>query len=58
MSISAKACIFDVFGTVVNTEGSLARQLAVFASSGKFITDQVDWLSFAREWIAEYEQRT
>jgi hypothetical protein len=56
MPILAKACLFDTFGTVVNWEGSMTRQLAAVASAhGLF---NVDWLAFTREWRAGYKHRT
>jgi 2-haloacid dehalogenase len=56
MAISAKACVFDMFGTVVDWEGSMTRQLTAFAQP--YDLGDVDWLAFAREWRAGYRSRT
>jgi hypothetical protein len=48
--------VFDVFGTVVDWEGSMTRQLTVLAESMSLLG--VDWLAFAREWRAGYRYRT
>jgi hypothetical protein len=56
MPILAKACLFDTFGTVVDWEGSMTRQLAAAASAHGL--SNVDWLAFTREWRASYKHRT
>ncbi len=48
-----KACIFDVFGTVVDWRTSVSRDLAAFAE-GKGISG-VDWLAFAVAWRKLYQ---
>lgn len=47
-----RACLFDVFGTVVDWRTSVSRDLAAFAK-GKGING-VDWLEFAVEWRKLY----
>jgi len=48
-----RACLFDVFGTVVDWRTSVSRDLAAFAK-GKGIGG-VDWLEFAVEWRKLYQ---
>jgi len=48
-----RACLFDVFGTVVDWRTSASRDLAAFARQ-KGITG-VDWLEFAVEWRKLYQ---
>src|SRR5918996_1476829 len=48
-----RACLFDVFGTVVDWRTSVSRDLAAFAKQ-KGITG-VDWLEFAVEWRKLYQ---
>jgi len=48
-----RACLFDVFGTVVDWRTSVSRDLAGFAKQ-KGITG-VDWLEFAVEWRKRYQ---
>ena len=48
-----KACLFDVFGTVVDWRSSVSRDLAAFGK-GKGISG-VDWLEFAIEWRKLYQ---
>ena len=48
-----KACLFDVFGTVVDWRTSVSRDLAAFAK-GKGL-EAVDWLEFAVEWRKLYQ---
>jgi 2-haloacid dehalogenase len=48
-----RACLFDVFGTVVDWRTSVSRDLAAFASE-KGVTG-VDWLEFAVEWRRLYQ---
>jgi 2-haloacid dehalogenase len=48
-----RACLFDVFGTVVDWRTSVSRELAAFAA-GKGIGG-VDWLEFAVEWRKLYQ---
>ncbi|HKU97366.1 MAG TPA: haloacid dehalogenase type II [Vineibacter sp.] len=53
MPADIKACIFDVFGTVVDWRTSVSKDLAAFAAS-KQITG-VDWLAFAVAWRKLYQ---
>jgi hypothetical protein len=55
--ISAKACVFDVFGTVLDWEGGLCRQLMTRAETKGIQNGAVDWLSFAHEWVIGHQQR-
>jgi 2-haloacid dehalogenase len=48
-----RACLFDVFGTVVDWRTSVSRDLAAFAKQ-KGITG-TDWLEFAVEWRKLYQ---
>jgi 2-haloacid dehalogenase len=48
-----RACLFDVFGTVVDWRTSVSRDLAAFAK-GKGIRG-IDWLEFAVEWRKLYQ---
>ena len=48
-----RACLFDVFGTVVDWRTSVSRDLAGFAKE-KGIAG-VDWLEFAVEWRKLYQ---
>jgi 2-haloacid dehalogenase len=48
-----KACLFDVFGTVVDWRTSVSRDLADFARR-KGISG-IDWLGFATEWRKLYQ---
>ena len=48
-----RACLFDVFGTVVDWRTSVSRDLAAFARE-KDISG-VDWLEFAVEWRKLYQ---
>jgi len=48
-----RACLFDVFGTVVDWRTSVSRDLAAFAKE-KGIAG-VDWLEFAIEWRKLYQ---
>jgi hypothetical protein len=49
MKISAKACVFDVFGTVLDWEGGLARQLGERFGG--------DWAAFSHDWVVGHQQR-
>jgi 2-haloacid dehalogenase len=53
MSMDIRACLFDVFGTVVDWRTSVARDLAGFAKE-KGISG-VDWTEFAVEWRKLYQ---
>jgi len=53
MPADIKACIFDVFGTVVDWRTSVSQDLAGFAAT-KGITG-VDWLAFAVAWRKLYQ---
>ena len=48
-----RACLFDVFGTVVDWRTSVSRELAAFA--GEKGLRGVDWLEFAVEWRKLYQ---
>ncbi|MFL6574855.1 MAG: haloacid dehalogenase type II [Burkholderiales bacterium] len=48
-----KACLFDVFGTVVDWRTSVTRDLQEFARRRGL--DGVDWLEFAVEWRKLYQ---
>src|SRR5918999_223226 len=48
-----RACLFDVFGTVVDWRTSVSRDLAAFAKQKAI--DGVDWLEFAVEWRKLYQ---
>ena len=48
-----KACLFDVFGTVVDWRTSVTRDLQEFARRKGI--DGVDWLEFAVEWRKLYQ---
>jgi 2-haloacid dehalogenase len=48
-----RACLFDVFGTVVDWRTSVSRDLAAFAQ--KKGLRGVDWLEFAVEWRKLYQ---
>lgn len=52
MTAGVKACIFDVFGTVVDWRTSVSRDLAAFTAA-KGIVD-IDWLEFADAWRKLY----
>jgi 2-haloacid dehalogenase len=51
--MSIRACLFDVFGTVVDWRTSVSRDLAAFAAE-KGIAG-VDWLKFAVDWRELYQ---
>jgi 2-haloacid dehalogenase len=53
MPADIKACIFDVFGTVVDWRTSVSKDLAAFAAS-KGIAG-VDWMAFAVAWRKLYQ---
>ena len=48
-----RACLFDVFGTVVDWRTSVSRDLAAFAKERGIAG--VDWLEFAVEWRKLYQ---
>ena len=48
-----KACLFDVFGTVVDWRTSVSRDLQQFARQKGI--EGVDWLEFAVEWRKLYQ---
>lgn len=48
-----RACLFDVFGTVVDWRTSVSRDLAAFAQQRGIAG--VDWLEFAVEWRKLYQ---
>jgi 2-haloacid dehalogenase len=51
--MTIKACLFDVFGTVVDWRSSVSRDLAAFAKEKSL--PQVDWTEFAMEWRKLYQ---
>src|SRR5687767_15990617 len=51
--MDVKACLFDVFGTVVDWRTSVSRDLAEFARR-KGISG-IDWLEFTVEWRKLYQ---
>jgi 2-haloacid dehalogenase len=51
--VDIRACLFDVFGTVVDWRTSVSRDLAAFAQQ-RGITG-VDWTDFAVEWRKLYQ---
>jgi 2-haloacid dehalogenase len=53
MTLDIRACLFDVFGSLVDWRTSVARDLEGFAR-GKGITG-VDWTAFAVEWRRLYQ---
>jgi 2-haloacid dehalogenase len=54
MAVSGvKALTFDVFGTVVDWRGSIARGGAAFATEHDI--EDVDWATFANAWRARYQ---
>ncbi|MCW5747391.1 MAG: haloacid dehalogenase type II [Alphaproteobacteria bacterium] len=53
MPADIKACIFDVFGTVVDWRTSVSKDLAAFAATKGI--DGVDWLAFAVAWRKLYQ---
>jgi 2-haloacid dehalogenase len=48
-----RACLFDVFGTVVDWRTSVSRDLAAFAKQNGIAG--IDWLEFAVEWRKLYQ---
>jgi len=53
MPVSVRACLFDVFGTVVDWRTSVSRDLAAWAKQ-KGIAG-IDWTEFAVEWRKLYQ---
>ena len=51
--MDVRACLFDVFGTVVDWRASVSRDLAEFAKRKGI--GGVDWLEFAVEWRKLYQ---
>jgi 2-haloacid dehalogenase len=51
--MNIRACLFDVFGTVVDWRSSVSRDLAAFA--GQKGISGIDWLEFAIEWRKLYQ---
>jgi 2-haloacid dehalogenase len=51
--VDIRACLFDVFGTVVDWRTSVSRDLAAFARPRSL--PAVDWLEFAVEWRKLYQ---
>ena len=51
--VDIRACLFDVFGTVVDWRTSVSRDLTTFA--GERGIHGVDWLEFAVEWRKLYQ---
>lgn len=48
-----RACLFDVFGTVVDWRTSVSQDLAAFAKQKGI--NGIDWLEFALEWRKLYQ---
>lgn len=48
-----RACLFDVFGTVVDWRSSVSRDLAAFAASRGL--PPLDWLQFTVDWRKLYQ---
>jgi 2-haloacid dehalogenase len=53
VAANIKACLFDVFGTVVDWRTSVTRDLQEFARRKGI--DGIDWLEFAVEWRKLYQ---
>jgi 2-haloacid dehalogenase len=51
--VEIRACLFDVFGTVVDWRTSVSRELAGFAREKGI--GGIDWLEFAVEWRKLYQ---
>jgi len=51
--VDIRACLFDVFGTVVDWRISVSRDLAAFAQQRSL--PAIDWLEFAVEWRKLYQ---
>jgi 2-haloacid dehalogenase len=51
--VDIRACLFDVFGTVVDWRTSVSRDLAAFARQRSL--PAIDWLEFAVEWRKLYQ---
>jgi 2-haloacid dehalogenase len=51
--MNIRACLFDVFGTVVDWRTSVSRDLAAFAKQKGI--GGIDWLEFAVEWRKLYQ---
>jgi 2-haloacid dehalogenase len=51
--VDVRACLFDVFGTVVDWRGSVSRDLAAFAAQRRLAP--LDWLEFTVEWRKLYQ---
>lgn len=50
---NVQACIFDIFGTVVDWRSSVSRDLAAFARARRI--GGIDWVEFAVEWRKLYQ---
>ena len=53
-----KALLFDVFGTVVDWQGSVHRLLEKRAKSEGIELGDIDLLNFTQQWRAGYMRRT
>jgi 2-haloacid dehalogenase len=51
--VDIRACLFDVFGTVVDWRTSVSRDLAAFAAGRRL--PPLDWLEFTVEWRKLYQ---
>jgi 2-haloacid dehalogenase len=51
--MNIRACLFDVFGTVVDWRTSVSRDLALFAKDRGLAG--LDWVDFAMEWRGLYQ---
>ena len=52
MTLAVKALFFDVFGTLVDFRGSIAREAAALLAPRGFA---LDWPAFADAWRGEYQ---
>jgi 2-haloacid dehalogenase len=52
MAVAAKALFFDVFGTLADWRGSIAREARAFFEPGGVT---LDWPAFADAWRGEYQ---
>lgn len=51
--LTVRACLFDVFGTVVDWRSSVSRELSAFAQARGL--EGIDWVEFAVEWRKLYQ---
>lgn len=54
-----KACVFDIFGTVVDWQSSVHKQLEAKVAKDQIESaDNLDLLEFTKSWRAGYMRRT